>query len=50
MVAISIAYRLNVTVCPFIIVFHMIITELLAIRQIFWMTKWSIMHFQTMEM
>ena len=30
---------LNVIVCPFIILFDMIITELLAIRQPFWIPQ-----------
>ena len=47
-----VAISLNVIVCPYIILFHMIImiiTELLTIRQPFWIPKWSpLMHFQTM--
>ena len=44
-----VAISLNVIVCPYIIFFHMIITELLAMRQPFWIPKWSpLLHFQTM--
>ena len=43
-----VAISQNVIVCPYIISFHMILTELLAIRQPFWITKWSpLLHFQT---
>ena len=44
-----VATSLNVIVCPYIILFHMIMTELLAIRQLFRISKWSLLlHFQTM--
>ena len=38
-----VAINLNVIVCPYKILFHMIITELLAIRQPFWIPKWSLL-------